>query len=139
MFMSDSALTPWAPRLLSVLRIVVAVLYLQHGLTKFFGFPGPAPASMPFFPIILAGLIETIGSILLLIGLFTRPAAFIMSGEMAIAYWYAHFPRNPVPYNNGGTLAVLYCFVFLYIFFAGPGPWSVDAARATKSRPRVAA
>jgi putative oxidoreductase len=89
---------------------------------------------MPFFPVILGGLIETIGSILLLIGLFSRPAAFIMSGEMAIAYWYAHFPRNPFPYNNGGTLAVLYCFVFLYIFFAGPGPWSVDAVRATKTR-----
>ena len=84
--------------------------------------------------VILGGLIETISSILLLIGLFSRPAAFIMSGEMAIAYWYAHFPRNPFPYNNGGTLAVLYCFVFLYIFFAGPGPWSADAARATKSR-----
>ena len=138
MFMSDTALIPWAPRILSVLRIVVALLYLQHGLTKFFGFPGSAPVSMPFFPIILGGLIETIGSILLLIGLFSRPAAFIMSGEMAIAYWYAHFPRNPFPYNNGGTLAVLYCFVFLYIFFAGPGPWSVDAARATKSLSSVA-
>jgi len=134
MLMSDTALIPWAPRILSVLRIVVALLYLQHGLTKFFGFPGSAPASMPFFPIILGGLIETIGSILLLIGLFSRPAAFIMSGEMAIAYWYAHFPRNPFPYNNGGDLAIVYCFVFLYIFFAGPGPWSVDAARATESR-----
>jgi putative oxidoreductase len=119
--------------MLSLLRIVVALLYLQHGLTKFFGFPGTAPASMPIFPVILAGLIEIVGSILLLIGLFTRPAAFIMSGEMAIAYWYAHFPRNPFPYNNGGNLAILYCFVFLYIFFAGPGPWSVDAARARTS------
>ena len=134
MFMSDSALASWAPRMLSVLRIVVALLYLQHGLTKFFGFPGSAPASMAFFPVILGGLIEVVGSILLLIGLFSRPAAFIMSGEMAIAYWYAHFPRNPFPYNNGGTLAILYCFVFLYIFFAGPGPWSVDAARGRESR-----
>ena len=117
-----------------MLRIVVALLYLQRGLTKFFGFPESAPTSMPFFPAILAGLIEVIGSILLLIGLFTRPAAFIMSGEMAIAYWYAHFPRNPFPYNNGGTLAILYCFVFLYIFFAGPGPWSVDMIRGQESR-----
>jgi putative oxidoreductase len=134
MFMSDSVLAPWAPRVLSVLRIVVALLFLQHGLTKFFGFPGSAPASMPFFPEISGGLIETIGSILLLIGLFTRPAAFIMSGEMGIGYWYAHFPRNPFPYNNGGDLAILFCFVFLYIFFAGPGPWSVDAALDIESR-----
>ena len=139
MFISDAALIPWAPRVLSVLRIVVALLYLQHGLTKFFGFPGSAPASMPLFPGVLAGLIEIIGSILLLLGLFTRPAAFIMSGEMAVAYWYAHFPRNPIPYNNGGNLAILYCFVFLYIFFAGPGPWSADAARGTESpRPTTA-
>ena len=134
MFTSDAGLASWTPRMLSLLRIVVALLFLQHGLTKFFGFPGAAPASMPIFPVILAGLIEIIGSILLLIGLFTRPAAFIMSGEMAVAYWYAHFPGNPFPYNNGGDLAIVYCFVFLYIFFAGPGPWSVDAARATESR-----
>jgi putative oxidoreductase len=134
MFISDSVLASWAPRMLSVLRIVVALLYLQHGLTKFFGFPGSAPASMPFFPVILGGIIEVAGSILLLIGLFSRPAAFVMSGEMAIAYWYAHFPRNPFPYNNGGSLAILYCFVFLYIVFAGPGPWSVDAARGQESR-----
>ena len=137
MFISEAALARWAPRMLSVLRIVVALLYLQHGLTKFFGFPGPAPAALPFFPGILGGLIETIGSILLLIGLFTRPAAFIMSGEMAIAYWYAHFPRNPFPYNNGGGLAVLYCFVFLYIVFAGPGPWSLDASRGSASHRRA--
>ena len=130
----EVVLAAWAPRVLSLLRIVVALLYLQHGLTKFFGFPGSAPASMPFFPVILGGLIETIGSILLLIGLFTRPAAFIMSGEMAIAYWYAHFPRSPFPYNNGGSLAVLYCFVFLYIAFAGPGPWSLDSARGAQPR-----
>jgi putative oxidoreductase len=139
MFISESALALWAPRMLSVLRIVVALLYLQHGLTKFFGFPGSAPAAMPFFPVILGGLIETIGSILLLIGLFTRPVAFIMSGEMAIAYWYAHFPRSPFPYNNGGSLAVLYCFVFLYIVFAGPGSWSLDASRDSASRRQMIA
>jgi putative oxidoreductase len=94
---------------------------------------------MPFFPVILGGLIETIGSILLLIGLFTRPAAFIMWGEMAIAYRYGHFPLNPFPCNNEGSLAALYCFVFLYIVFAGPGPWSLDAARGTESRRRLIA
>src|SRR5215472_9907828 len=89
----DDTLRRWEPEILSVLRIVVALLYLQHGLSKFFGFPGSPPSSMPFFPVILGGLIETFGSLLLLVGLFTRPAAFIMSGEMAVAYWYAHFPR----------------------------------------------
>ena len=135
--MSDT-LREWEPRILSVLRVVVALLYLQHGLTKFFGFPGSAPSAMPVFPVILGGLIETFGSILLLIGLWTRPAAFIMSGEMAIAYWYAHFPRSPFPYNNGGSLAILYCFVFLYIFFAGPGPWSIDTMRESTKRTAAA-
>ena len=127
MFMSNAALTPWAPRVLSVLRIVVALLYLQHGLTKFFGFPGSAPASMPLFPTVLAGLIEIIGSILLLLGLFTRPAAFIMSGEMAVGYFMAHAPQSFFPLLNHGDGAILYCFVFLYLVFAGPGPWSLDA------------
>ena len=90
----NDTLRGWEPRILSVLRIVVALLYLQHGLTKFFGFPGTAPSAMPLFPVILGGLIEIIGSILLLVGLWSRPAAFIMSGEMAIAYWYAHFIRS---------------------------------------------
>jgi putative oxidoreductase len=135
----NDTLREWEPRILSVLRIVVALLYLQHGLTKFFGFPGTAPSAMPLFPVILGGLIETIGSILLLVGLWSRPAAFIMSGEMAIAYWYAHFPRNPFPYNNGGNLAILYCFVFLYIFFAGPGPWSIDSMWERARRRTVAA
>ena len=135
--MSDT-LREWEPRILSVLRIVVALLYLQHGLTKFFGFPGSAPSAMPLFPVILGGLIETFGSILLLIGLWTRPAALIMSGEMAIAYWYAHFPRSPFPYNNGGSLAILYCFVFFYIFFAGPGPWSIDTMRVSSKSTAVA-
>jgi len=135
----NDTLREWEPRILSVLRIVVALLYLQHGLTKFFGFPGTAPNAMPIFPTLLAGLIETIGSVLLLIGLWSRPAAFIMSGEMAIAYWYAHFPRSPFPYNNGGELAIMFCFVFLYFVFAGPGPWSIDAARGAEARRPAAA
>jgi putative oxidoreductase len=134
----SDTLREWEPRILSVLRIVVALLYLQHGLTKFFGFPGSAPSAMPLFPVVLGGLIETFGSILLLIGLWTRPAALIMSGEMAIAYWYAHFPRSPFPYNNGGSLAILYCFVFFYIFSAGPGPWSSDTIREDTKRTAAA-
>ena len=134
----------WNQHMLSVLRIVVALLFLQHGLSKLFGFPGHQPPNFRLFTIEpgLAGVIETVGPILLLIGLWSRPAAFIMSGEMAVAYWSAHFPRGLeragamgfFPYNNGGTLAILYCFVFLYLFVAGPGPWSVDAMRNRSGR-----
>lgn len=120
----------WEPRLLSILRIIVGLLYMQHGLFKIFGFPpGPNPAKpyvlMTLVPG-LAGLLELIGGALVTAGLFTRIAAFILSGQMAFAYFMAHAPRGFFPYSNGGELAVLYCFVFLYLAFAGPGPWSVD-------------
>ena len=120
----------WEPRILSVLRIIVGLLYMQHGLFKIFGFPpGPSPAK-PFVLMSLvpglAGLLELIGGALVTAGLFTRIAAFILSGEMAVAYFMAHAPRGFFPYSNGGSLAVLYCFVFLYLAFAGPGPWAVD-------------
>jgi putative oxidoreductase len=114
----------WRPYALSVLRIVAALLFLQHGLGKFFGFPEPGPPLTSV--IILAATIETFGSVLLLVGLFTRWAAFIMSGEMAFAYFIAHAPKSFFPAANGGSGAVLYCFVFLYFVFAGGGPWSVD-------------
>jgi putative oxidoreductase len=116
----------WRPYALSILRIVVALLFLQHGLSKFFGFPeaGPPLAGL----IILAAIIETVGSLLLLVGLFTRVAAFVMSGEMAFAYFMVHLPKSFYPAVNGGSLAVLYCFVFLYLVFAGGGPWSIDRA-----------
>ncbi len=122
----------WAPRLLSVLRIVAALLFLQHGMQKMFGFPVPPPTGLPAMLTLgwYAGAIELVGGVLLLVGLFTRPVAFIMSGEMAFAYWIAHAPRNTFPIVNGGDLAILYCFVFLYIAFAGAGAWAVDRARA---------
>ena len=109
--------------LLSILRVVAALLYLQSGLSKIIGFPA---AGTPLAGlIILAAIIEVIGSLLLLVGLYTRLAALVMSGEMAFAYFMAHAPKSFYPAVNGGTLAILYCFVFLYFVFAGGGPWSV--------------
>jgi putative oxidoreductase len=125
------ALHVWAPRILSVLRIVAALIFLLHGTQKLFGFPAPPASGLP--PIMsiygIGAILELVGGILLLLGAFTRPVAFILSGEMAVAYWMFHAPRNLYPTLNGGDAAILYCFVFLYLVFAGPGPWSVDAAR----------
>jgi putative oxidoreductase len=114
----------WRPFLLSILRVVAALLFLQSGLSKFFGFPAAGPPLAGL--IILAAIIEVFGSLLLLVGLYTRLAALVMSGEMAFAYFMAHAPKSFYPAVNGGTLAILYCFVFLYFVFAGGGPWSVD-------------
>jgi putative oxidoreductase len=114
----------WRPYVLSILRVVAALLFLQSGLSKFFGFPAAGPPLAGL--IILAAIIEVFGSLLLLVGLFTRLAALVMSGEMAFAYFMAHAPKSFYPAVNGGTLAILYCFVFLYFVFAGGGPWSVD-------------
>ncbi len=118
----------WQARLLSVLRIVVALLFIQHGSVKLFGFPAPGPAQLSTL-LLVAALIEFVGGLLVLVGLFTRVAAFIMSGEMAVAYFEAHAPKSFFPYVSGGDLAVLFCFVFLYLAFAGGGPWSLDAVR----------
>jgi putative oxidoreductase len=119
-------LEKWRPYALSILRIVAALLLLQSGLEKFFGFPAGGPPLSGL--IIVAAIIETFGSLLLLVGLFTRWVAFIVSGEMAFAYFMAHAPKSFYPAVNGGSLAVLYCFVFLYFVFAGGGPLSVDRA-----------
>ena len=117
----------WSPRLLSVMRIVVALVFFSHGISKFFGLP---PFPMPMTPLLnVAGIIEVVGGALLIVGLFTRPVAFLLSGMSAAAYFLAHAPQGPFPIANGGEAAVLYCFVFLYLAAAGGGAWSVDARR----------
>ena len=123
--------TVWAPRLLSVLRIVAALIFMAHGTQKLFGFPAPPANGFPavFSLLWVGGVLELVGGLLLLLGLFTRPVAFVLSGEMAVAYWMFHAPRNFYPTLNGGDASILYCFVFLYLAAAGPGPWSLDAQR----------
>ncbi len=122
----------WTPALLSILRVVTAFLFIQVGTAKLFAFPGAvlpgggtAPAtSLPG----VAGVLEAVGGTFVLLGLFTRPVAFVLSGEMAVAYFIAHAPRGFWPVLNQGAPAALYCFLFLYLSAAGPGPWSLDAA-----------
>ena len=123
-------LTAWTPRALSVLRIIAGLMIIQHGLAKLIGFPAvPAFANLqPLSLLGAAGFIELIGGALLVLGLFTQPAAFILSGEMAVAYFMSHAPKDFFPLVNGGTLAIMYCFAFLYLATVGAGPWSVDAA-----------
>jgi putative oxidoreductase len=118
----------WEPRLLSVLRIVAALLFMEHGLMKLFHFPAAQPGVPDPLPMLLtaAAWLEMVGGALLALGLITRPVAFVLSGEMAFAYFIAHFPQNFWPAMNGGDAAILFCFVFLYIAVAGPGVWSVD-------------
>jgi putative oxidoreductase len=124
----------FAPHILSIVRIMVALLLLQHCFSKFFGFPAtPKPPEL-FSLYWFAGAIELVGGSLLLIGLFTRPVAFILSGELAFAYFIGHAPRGFFPQTNGGEAAVLFCFIFLYIAAAGGGPWSVDAILGRKRR-----
>lgn len=120
-----------AARLLSVLRIVAAFLFMLHGTQKLFGLPTVEPRDPVELISLygLAGILEVGGGILLLVGLFTRPVAFILAGEMAVAYFLMHAPRSPWPVLNGGEPAVLYCFLFLYLSAAGAGPWSLDALR----------
>lgn len=116
----------FAPYVLSILRIVTALLFLQHGLSKVFSFPVPGPPLHGL--LLLAAFVETVGSLLMLVGAYTRIVAFILSGEMAFAYFMGHAPRSFYPLGNGGEPAILFCFIFLYLAFAGGGPWSVDRA-----------
>jgi putative oxidoreductase len=124
-------LSRWQPQMLAILRIVVGLLFLEHGTAKLFAFPiAPPGMPSPLPPVILASsIIELVVGLLLVIGLLTRPAAFIASGEMAVAYWMVHAPQSPWPIANMGEPAIIYCFVFLYLAAAGPGAWSVDGAR----------
>ena len=121
----------WAPRLLSVLRVMSGLLFMQHGTAKLLGIPQMAMFAklQPFTLSWFAGVLELVGGALLVIGLFTRPVAFVLSGLMAFAYFIAHAPRDFYPIVNAGELAALYCFVFLYFAAAGGGAWSVDALR----------
>ena len=130
----------WSERMLSVLRIVTAFLFMLHGTAKILHVPHqPQYDAIQIFSLVgIAGLLELVGGFLLLIGLFSRPVAFILSGEMAVAYFMAHAPKAALPLLNQGDAAVLYCFVFLYLAFAGPGPWSVDAL-LRRDRPSVGA
>ncbi len=138
--MPDSGLVArwrsWAPYLLSILRIVSAFLFIQVGTAKLFAFPGAvmpgggtaAMGSLPW----IAGFLETFVGFLLLVGLFTRPVAFLLSGEMAVAYFMGHAPHGLWPILNHGTDAIFFCFLFLYFSAAGPGPWSIDALISRK-------
>ncbi len=131
MICSDSTCKFWTPRILSLLRIIVGFLYVQHGTAKLFGTPHVAMFDgLQLVSLLgLAGILEFVGGLLILVGLFTRQTAFILSGQMAVAYFMAHAPNGFLPILNQGELAVLYCFIFLYFSFAGAGPYSIDEIR----------
>jgi putative oxidoreductase len=125
----NARLSAWSPQVLSILRIFAALLFMQHGTQKLFDFPPSGRFDdLELISVVgVAGILEVFGGALLVVGLFTRPTAFILSGLMAAAYFIAHAPRDFFPILNGGTLAALYCFVFFYLVFAGGGAWSLDA------------
>jgi putative oxidoreductase len=127
----------YAPKMLSILRIMAALIFLEHGTQKILGFPpgGPVPLPSPLTMLWWAGMIEMVPGFLLATGLFTRTAAFLAAGEMAFAYWIGHAPRAFWPVDNEGDAAILYCFIFLFILCAGAGPWSLDAIIARRRPP----
>ena len=117
----------WTPKAIGVLRIVTALLFLQHGMTKILSYPLSSASGPPEWSILwVAGVLELFGSLLLLIGLFTRPVALLLAGEMALAYWMVHAPRGPFPMLNDGESAILFCFIFLLFVATGSGKWSID-------------
>ena len=138
----EPARSPWTGRMLSILRIVTAAVFMTAGTMKVFGFPAsPIPDSPPiplWSQIGIGGMMEVVGGLLIVLGLFTRPTAFILAGEMAVAYFQFHAPQAFWPTQNMGVPAVMYCFFFLYLVFAGAGPWSLDAVIA-RSRGETAA
>ena len=123
-----NSLNRFAPYALGLLRIAAALIFIIHGTQKLFGFPAPPASGLPaLFTLFWFGaVLEALGGLLILIGLWTRPVAFILAGEMAYAYWMFHAPRSMYPLLNGGDAAILYCFVFFYLVFAGPGAWALD-------------
>ncbi|ANV23551.1 MULTISPECIES: DoxX family protein [Agrobacterium] len=124
------SLSRYRPQALGALRIMTALLFISHGTQKLFGFPASQmEGSLPTM-LLVAAILEFVGGILVLVGLFTRPVAFILSGQMAVAYFIAHGPKSFFPALNGGDAAILFCFIFLYLFVAGPGAFSVDERRA---------
>ena len=134
--MADSVVSRYQPQLLSVLRIVTALLFMQHGVRKMFGLLGGT--QVPLMSLSgIAGILEVFGGLLVLVGLFTRPVSFVLSGMMAVAYFMEHQPRAFFPIENAGEPAILYTFVFLYFVAAGPGPWSIDAWRGGVDGSRV--
>ena len=117
----------WTPKAIGVLRIVAALLFLQHGMTKILSYPLSSASGPPEWSLLwVAGLLELVGSLMLLIGLFTRPVALVLAGEMAIAYWMVHAPRGPFPMLNDGESTILFCFIFLLFVATGAAKWSVD-------------
>ncbi len=136
--LATDAYERWWPRMLSVLRIMTALLFLEHGTQKLLGFPPSPNPGPPLFSLYgVQGMIEIVGGVLLTIGLFTRPVAFILAGDMAVAYFMAHAPQSFFPILNRGDAAILYCFVFLALFVAGAGAWSVDAMRGRADTPHA--
>lgn len=131
--MDQKFIDTWSPRVTGVLRIVTGLLFLEHGTAKLFGVPHVAMFDgLQLFSLMgLAGTLELVGGLAIILGLFTRPIAFILSGQMAVAYFMAHSPKAFLPLVNQGELAVLYCFVFLYFAIGGAGAFSIDAARRT--------
>ena len=126
----EASRSPWTGRMLSILRIVAGLVFITNGTLKLFKFP-PPPPGMPEIELMsqlgLAGILEIVGGVLIILGLFTRPVSFVLAGEMAVAYFQGHYPQSFWPTSNMGTPAILFCFIFLYFVFSGAGSWSVDA------------
>lgn len=133
----EASRSPWPQRMLSVLRVVVGLVFIEHGTQKLFGVPPAAGPRIPLHLISqtgLAGVLETVGGLCIILGFLTRPVAFLLAGEMAVAYFQVHIKRAFLPIQNGGDNAVLFCFLYLYLIFAGAGTWSIDHVLARTER-----